>query len=127
MRLAERHAFAHEIIRQVGRQQRRIAGRRVANSRVHRGVSQHGGHESRRDADGVGRVEQPFLVLLQITVVGHRQTFQERQQRDQVADDASCLAARQLGDVRVFLLRHQRRAGRVSVRDFDEIKLGTRP
>ena len=127
MRRPERHAFAHEIIRQVGRQQRRVARGGGAGRAIDLRVGQHRGHEPRRGTHGVGGVEQPFLVLLQIAIVGHRQSFQQREQRHQVAKDAAGLAAREFGDVGIFLLRHERRAGGVGVGDLDEIEFRPGP
>jgi hypothetical protein len=40
-----------------------------------------------------------------------------------VAVDAAGLAARELGDVRVALLRHDRRAGAVAVGEVDEAEV----
>ena len=59
---------------------------------------------------GAGR-EDGRLVLLQVAVVGERQPLDRREQAGQAADRGAGLAARELGDVRVQLLRHHRRAG----------------
>ena len=62
------------------------------------------------------RVEDRLLVLLQVAVVGERQALERREQRHQVADQPAGLAAGQLGDVGVLLLRHDRRPGGVARR-----------
>ena len=56
-----------------------------------------------------------LLVLLQVAVVGERQALERGQQRREVADQPPGLAAGQLGDVGVLLLRHDRGAGRPGV------------
>ena len=127
MRPPERHAFAHQVIGKIGRQQRGVAHSGGAGGPIHFDVPQHGREDAHGGADGVGGVEQPLLVLLQVAVVGHGQPLQQRQQRNQVADDTPALAPRQLGDVRILLLRHQRRTGRVGVGDPDEIEFAAGP
>ena len=127
MRLAKWHSFFHQIIREIGRQQRRVARGGGAGVAIDFYMAQHRGKNPRRGAHGVGGVEEAFLVLLQIAVVGHRQSFQQREQRDQVAEDAAGLAAREFGDVGIFFLRHERRAGGVGVGDLDEIKFRAGP
>jgi hypothetical protein len=62
-----------------------------------------------------------------VSIVGHRQTFEQREQRDEVADDAAGFAAREFGDIGIFLLRHQRRAGGVGIGELDEVKFRTGP
>ena len=78
-------------------------------------------------AHSIGGVEQAFLVLLQVAIVGHRQTLKQCQQGDQIADHATGLAARQLGHIGILLLRHQRGAGGVGVGDTDKVELAAGP
>ena len=73
------------------------------------------------------RVEQRLLVLLQVAVVGQRQPLERGQQPGEVADQPAGLAARELGDVRVLLLRHDRAAGGEGVVERDVAELGGRP
>lgn len=127
MGFAERHAFLHEVISEVGREQRGIARGGQAGEGIHAGVQQHGAHQPHASAHGVGGVEQSFLVLLQIAIVGHGQPLEQREQRHEVAIHAPGLAARQLGHVGIFLLRHERRAGGVGVGDLDEVELRAGP
>ena len=61
------------------------------------------------------RVEDRLLVLLQVAVVGERQALERGQQPGEVADQPAGLAAGQLGDVGVLLLRHDARPGGVGV------------
>ena len=127
MRLPERHAPAHQVIRQIRGQERGVAGGPFAGGGIDLGVLQHRAHQPGRGADGVGRVEQPLLVLLQIAVVGHRQPLQQGQHGHEVAHDAAGLAAREFRDVGVFFLRHQRRARGVGVGNPDEIEFRAGP
>ena len=89
MRLAERNTLHHQIISQVGRKQRRIGHGGGATVAMH-GDSGHGAGEHVGTEGGlVETVEDGRLVLLQVAVVGERQAFQGRQQRDQAEDSGS--------------------------------------
>ena len=79
------------------------------------------------ERDLVDRVEQRLLVLLEVAVVGERQALQRRQQAGEVADEAARLAAGELGDVGVLLLRHHRRPRGVGVVEPGEAELLARP
>ena len=72
----------------------------------------HGGHHGSGDGeahlDGVHAVEDALLVLLHILVVGQRDALHHGQQGDEGAVDTAGLAADQLRNVRVLLLRHNR-------------------
>src|SRR6185503_14157641 len=61
-------------------------------------------------------IEHRFLVFLQILLVRAGQTFQERRQPLRVREQPRALAARQLKEIGVALLRQQARAGREPVR-----------
>ena len=106
MGLAKRGSFADQIIGEVGGQQRRVAGRLLADRHIDGGVCQEARHEPDCGAHRIGGVEQSFLVFLQVAVVGHGQALQQGQQSDQISDDPARLAPRQFGNVRVLLLRH---------------------
>ena len=67
------------------------------------------------------------LVLLEVAVVGERQALHGREQAGEPADRGAGLAARELGDVGVQLLRHHRRAGRRVLGQAGEAELGRRP
>ena len=95
--------------------------------RVHAQRGDRARHHLERVAQRARGVEDRLLVLLEVAVVGERQALHDGEQRDQVADRAAGLAAHQLGDVGVLLLRHQARAGRVGVGELDEAELGGRP
>ena len=72
---------------------------------------------------GVERVEERFLVLLKIPVVGQREALQGGQEPGQVADEPAGLAPDELGDVGVLLLRQHRAAGGVGVGQAQEAEL----
>ena len=58
-------------------------------------------------AVGKDGVEKRLLVLLEVAVVRHGQPLAKGKQRHQIADRPGGLAARDLRDVGVLLLRHQ--------------------
>ncbi len=112
VRIAERHALAHQVIGEIGGRRVALGGRRAHPRRVDRDA---GGDEIRHDRERVGErvddVEQRLLVLLIVAVVGERLRLHQHQQRDHVAGDAPGLAARELDDIGILLLRHDRRSG----------------
>ena len=77
--------------------------------------------------DLVEGVEQRLLVLLEVAVVGEREALQRGQEAGEVADDTAGLAAGELGDVGVLLLRHHRRPRRPGVVEAHEPELVGRP
>ena len=88
------------------------------------------GHRAHHAADGrqengqgVDGVEDRFLVLLQVPVVGQGQGLEGGEQPGQVTDEASGLATGELGHIRVLLLRHDGRARGVGVVQGDEVEL----
>ncbi|KGX79133.1 hypothetical protein Y033_5379 [Burkholderia pseudomallei MSHR435] len=123
MRFAKRHALADQVVRVLGGDdvpaERRLA-HPVGHGR-HR-ANQLGQDRERRHAV-VERGEPRGLVLLQILVVAERQRLQERHQAHRVADHRRRLAAHELRHVGVLLLRHDRAAGAVAVRERDEAEL----
>ena len=125
--VAERHAVAHERLGGVGRAQQRVG----AGGRHPLAVEGQAAYEHRERGErvrGIGaRGEHRRLVLLQVAVVGERQALDRREQAGQPADRGAGLAARELGDVGVELLRHHRRAGRGVLGQVREAELGRRP
>ena len=83
----------------------------------------HAGEGGQQHLEGLDRVEDRLLVLLQVAVVRERQRLERGEQAGEVADQTPRLAARELGDVGVLLLRHDRRTGRVGVVEGDEAEL----
>ena len=72
MRLTERHAGANEILREVGRRGRLLVGGRLHGLGDEGRRGDHPGERRDGERDLLDRVEQRFLVLLQVTVVGER-------------------------------------------------------
>ena len=85
------------------------------------------GVDSEAELHRVDGVEDAFLVLLEILVVGERQALDRREHRHEMADDASCLAAYELRDIWVLLLRHHRGTCAVRVVELDEVELAAAP
>ena len=115
---------SHQPLGEVDRGRR--AGRRpppaCAPARARRS---RGARPSRRQREPVlvERVEQRLLVLLQVAVVGERQALERGEEPGEVADQAAGLAAGELGDVGVLLLRQHRRAGAVRIGEPEEAEL----
>src|SRR5277367_5185058 len=105
MGLAERSAFADEVIGEIGGEQGGIGGGGGATILIDGGVGKHSGHKADAGTDGVGGVEEAFLVFLEVAVVRHGQALEERQERHQVAENAAAFSAREFGDVGIFFLR----------------------
>ena len=127
MRLAERHALLDEVVGEVGR-----IGEVLRHGLLHDVLADlHAADQLRVDGEaelhGIDRVEDALLVLLQILVVGKRQALDGRQHGHEVADDAARLAADELGDIRVLLLRHHRGARAVRIVELDEVELTAAP
>ncbi len=124
---AERHAFFHQIVGEIGR--RGIALRRGATHRlfVDADATNHVSVDPQGRTQGVHGVKQRFLVFLVVLVVGERLTLHERQKPHQMAIDAPGLAADEFRHIRIFLLRHHRRAGAKPVGQPDEAEAGIHP
>ena len=127
VRLAKRHALAHEIISEIGCEQRGIGHGGGAAPGVHLQAREQAGEHIEAERGLVETVEDRRLVLLQVAVVGERQALHERQQRVQVALQARGLAAQQFARVGILLLRHERRAGAERVGQRHKAELRARP
>ncbi len=122
-----RHALAHQPLGNVGGEGEALGGQALQPVGVEDEGRDHAGEGRQQDGEGVDRVEDRLLVLLQVTVVGQRQALEGRQQPGEVTDDPAGLAAGQLGDVGVLLLRHDARPGRVGVIEGDESEFSSGP
>ena len=125
--LAERHSLPHQPVGHIRRQAealRRQFGHAVGVERERRDHSGEGGKQHLQRLD---RVEDGFLVFLKVAVVRERQTLQGREETGEITDETARLAARQFGDVRILLLRHDRRAGRIAVVERHERELAGIP
>src|SRR5437762_7071394 len=80
-----------------------------------------------RTPDGIDRIEERFLVLLQIAIVAAGQAFQYGEQTDEISNEAAAFPARQLSHIRIFFLRHQAGTGGEGVAEFDETKFARTP
>ena len=76
MRLAERHALADQPFGDVRGQREALRGQRFHPFGVERQRRDHAGDCREQDLQGVGGVEDRFLVLLQVAVVRERQALQ---------------------------------------------------
>ncbi len=74
----------------------------------------------KRRTKRIFRLEQRFLVFLQILAVADRQPLHRRQPAAQPADHAPGLAADELQRIGILLLRHQAAAGRRRVGQLEE-------
>ena len=124
---AERHVFFHQIVREIGRRGIAFHGGAAHRRFVYADAADQVGIDSQGRAQRVHGIEQRFLVFLIILVVGERLTLHEREQPHQMAIDAAGLAAHKLRHVRIFLLRHHRRAGAEAVGQPDEAETGIHP
>ena len=75
----------------------------------------HAGDGGAQDVQGVYLVEDGLLVFLEIPVVGQGNSLENREQTGEISDEAPRLSTRELGDVGVLLLWHDRGSGRVGV------------
>src|SRR5215472_17849480 len=118
VRVAERDAFAHEVIGKVGRRRESFSrgGAHPIGNRVETGCNEIRGNRE-AVAYRVDRVEQRFLVLLVVLVVSECLRLHQHEERCCVSDDARTLPADQLGDVGISLLRHDRAAAAEAIRD----------
>ena len=127
VRIAERQTFFCEIIGAVGGVQESTAGCRahIVFAHTHRG--KHRGKDRQALLDGIHGVKYALFVLLHILIVGQRKRFHDCEQAHETAVNSARLAAYQLGHVRVFLLRHDGRAGCVRVVQLNELELPAAP
>ena len=111
----ERHALADQPLGDVGGEREALRGELGHPLGVEGQRRDHAGEGGQQHLEGVDGVEDRLLVLLQVAVVGQRQRLEGGQQPGEVADQAAGLAAGELGDVGVLLLRHDARPGGVAV------------
>ncbi len=111
VRLAKGDAAPDERLGQVRRLREPLVEGSLAALPVELDVLDGQRDDSRAPPRQRPRLEQRQSVLLLVAVVPARQPLHERQQRDHVAHGPRALAADQLEDVGVLLLRHHARAG----------------
>ena len=110
----------------VGREQQRVGARRGQAVVVELEPGDQHAERRERERRVAAGVEDGPLVLLQVAVVGERQALHHREQAREAADRGAGLAADELGDVGVQLLRHHRRAGRGRLGQAREAELARR-
>ena len=106
MRLTERQTLPHQIVGQVGGGGKISVLGRGHTFGIEPCVLQQCIHDGKRNMRRIQCVEKAFFIFLHIFVVGQRQALHQRQKCGQVTEDPPSLAAHQLGDIRVLLLRH---------------------
>ncbi len=75
----------------------------------------------------IDRIEQRFLVFLDIAIVRGRKRFHRRQHRHEIPIKPASLAACQFSHVRVFLLRHQTGVRGKRIAKFQKTEFGRAP
>ena len=115
MRLPEWHSLAHEIIGKISCVREVLFDRTPHHVLAYLHPADEPGIDGEAELHRVDRVEQSLFVLLQILVVGEWQSLDSGERRHEVTDDAPRLAAHELRDVGVFLLRHHGRSRAVRV------------
>ena len=127
MRVTESQSFFDQIVGQIGGGGIALKCGLAHGLLVHRDAAHHVGVDAQRGGEGIHSIEQRFLVFLIIFVVGQWLGFHQGQQCHQMAGDAGSFAAHQFGYVRIFFLRHDRRAGAEAVGDVDEADARAHP
>ena len=106
MSLAERDSLADELLRCIRRMEQRIRNglSEPVPPELHAGDER--GQRGEGSAEVAPRGEDWLLVFLQVAVVRQRQPLHYRQKAHQAAQRCARFGSRQLGDIRVQLLRH---------------------
>ena len=65
--------------------------------------------------DRIHRIEAKLLVLLHILVIRKRDALHRGEKTHERPIDAAAFPADELCDIRIFLLRHDTRAGRIGI------------
>src|ERR687893_2703676 len=95
---AEGDALAREVVRDISGEGIASDRRLTHTFRVDTNGREHAREQVQRRAQGIERVEETLLVLLEVLVVGERQRLEDGEQRDKVAVDAAGLATPELCD-----------------------------
>ena len=125
--IAEGHALAYEVIGKVGGKHVALAGQRFDAIGVQLHARQHVGEDGQGRQQRVYGVEEPFLILLQVPVVGQRQSFENSEDAHQTAVNPARFTPGDLGKIRVPLLRHDAAAGGELVGQAHKVELATGP
>ena len=111
MRLPERHTLSGQVVRD----SERLEIPALEASGCTLPVDLHGLDHRRKHPkntkQGIMSIKDPLLVLLQILIVGQRQSLQAGQQPDEVTHNPAGLTAGQFAGIGILLLRKHRAAG----------------
>src|ERR687890_784177 len=105
MRLSERNSLYREVVRQLC-SECETPGRLGHAFAVEARRPQHLGQDAEHREHRVDRVEEWFLILLEILRVAEREALEGDEQGVEISDEPSGLASHQLISVGVLLLRH---------------------
>jgi len=111
VRLPERDSLPHQPFGDIGGQGEAFWGGCSHAINIEGQRPDHPGHRRQHEEQLIDRVEGRLFVFLQISVIAEGQGLERGQEPCQVADQSPGFAACEFGDVRVLLLRHDRRAG----------------
>lgn len=120
--LTEGDTLAHKVVS-------KISGKHVCGEALLHAVlvNLKGGEDTSGDGKAshhsVNGVKEGLLVLLQVLVVCGWETLESHKHRGKVANVATRLSAEEFACIRVLLLRHERRSGRVRIRHANVLKL----
>lgn len=122
MRVAERNAFSHQVVSQIGSQHVPAqSAPALLLQNLHR--LDDAGNYFQRQPDVVKDEEHRLLVHLKVFVVRRRQSFERHDDAGELSENSARQSTNELKAVGVKLLRHQRRPGGVRAGQFNETKL----
>ena len=127
VRRAKRNAFFYEIVRQIRGVQKSA---RTTFAHFFRVEFRRGNHIIENCDTTFHRVERGkkrLFVFLQIAVITERKAFHHRKQIEKRAVNFSGASANQFCEIRIFFLRHNRRACGPFFRKRNKIKFTRRP
>ena len=128
VRVTEWNAFPDQIVGEVGRGRVSRARGRTHACRIDLDPSRDQiGDYDERGQQRVDDVEHRLLVFLVVLVVRQRLTFHDRQQRDQIPENASAFSPYELRHVGILFLRHDRAAGAEPVGQADKAEARAGP
>ena len=73
------------------------------------------------------RIEDRFLIFLQISIISQRESFKQCQKSDEVAVDPAGLTPDQFRHIRIFLPRHETASGTEGIRQRNKAERLRRP
>ena len=121
------HALALLVVQSITRAHEKQYLRKMqAKPKTHRVElcrREYAGGDLQRGLDRVHSVKERFLVLLEVLVVGRRDTLERGQEPDEPAHGSAALSAEELECVRVLLLRHEGGARGVGIAEGDKTVL----